>query len=165
MVPIGQFIGSSFPKLRLGSIITGPFEQISNFFPESAPVLFGALLKYGSSKKNYETFTGSDTAADFAGIAVNEIAASSNTYPGVKTQYEIAEPGNVLVVGSIAIKFSVTPAADAANAVEGSKVYVDAATGDVTDVATANILIPNLVFTGDSETVNEVLIVGVRKLY
>lgn len=165
---IGQFLGTSFQTLRQGSIITGPFEQISNFFPETAPVLFGALLKYGSSKKKYVTMVGDETDASvFAGIAVNEIAASSSTYPGVKVQYEIAEPGNVLITGSIVVPFSTAAEADVANATEGAKVYLDAVTGLVSDTinVAANLLIPNLVFTGDSETVNEVLLVGVRKLY
>lgn len=167
-MPIGQFLGSSFPKLRLGSVITGPFEQMSNFFPESAPVPFGALLKYGSSKKNYLQMDGSETDASvFAGIAVSEIASASSTYPGTKTQYEVAEPGAVLIQGSIAVLFTESASGDVANVAEGGKVYLDAEDGQVSDTANtaANLLIPNLVFTGDVETVDGVTIVGVRKLY
>lgn len=173
-MPIGQFLGGSFPKLRLGSIITGPFEQISNFFPESAAVPFGALLKYGSSKKKYDVTDGSETDASvFAGIAAGEIAAASSTYPGTKTQYEIAEPGNVLIQGAIAVGLSSATGTDVDDAVEGAKVYL-ADDGLVTTAAdnglaspddVAYLLLPNLIFTGDTETVDGVTLVGVRKLY
>lgn len=165
-MPIGQFLGSSFPKLRLGSVITGPFEQLSNFFPETAAVPFGSLLKYGSSKKNYVVMEGDETDATvFAGIAVSEIAAASSTYPGTKTQYEVAEPGTVLIQGAIAVKFTTTDSITLPT--EGDKVYLDAVTAMVTttDNTGANLLIPNLIFTGDVETVGDDTLVGVRKLY
>lgn len=170
---IGQFLGSSFPKLRVGQILTGPFEQTANFHPDAVVVPFGSLLKFGSSKKYYAVMAGTETDATlFAGIAVAEIAGSPTSYPGTKTQYEIGEAGSVLVMGSIAVPFATTSNADVANATEGAAVYLDRATGLVTDAdedtagtPVAHIAIPNLVFTGDSDTVDGVLLVGVKKLY
>lgn len=173
MPAIGQFLGANFPKLRQGAIITGPFEQISNFFPKTAVVPFGSLLMFTGTLKNYDVLGGTALAAAitagdaglFAGIAVSELAATPATYPGQKVQYEIAEPGNVLLQGSIAVPFTTTQAADVDNAVEGAKVYIDAVTAKVTDVATSNLLVPNLVFTGHAEVADTVTLVGVRKLY
>jgi hypothetical protein len=172
-MPIGQFLGASFPKLRQGAIITGPFEQVSNFFPKTAVVPFGSLLMYTGTLKNYDVLGGAalasaitaEDASLFAGVAVSEIAATPATYPGIKTQFEIAEPGNVLIQGSIAVPFTTTAAADVDLATEGSKVYVDAVTAKVTNVSTNNLLVPNLVFTGHVEVADQVTLVGVRKLY
>jgi hypothetical protein len=175
-MPIGQFLGSKFPGLRLGSIITGPFEQIANFFPETAAADFGALMKYGSTKKNYVKMVGDETDMSvFAGIVHSEVAASSYTYPGVKTRFEIAEPGNILIQGAIAVKFTDNDEADVTDATEGKPVYLDSSNGMVTcnveaDAVGENdpvafVKIPNLIFTGDTETIDEVVLVGVRKLY
>lgn len=172
-MPIGQFLGASFPKLRQGHIITGPFEQVSNFFPATAVVPFGSLLMYTGGQKNYDVLGGAALASAisagdaglFVGVAVSEIAATSAAYPGQKTQYEVAEPGNVLIQGAIAVPFTSTAGADADNAVEGAKVYIDAATALVTDVAAGNLLVPNLLFTGHVEVSDTVTLVGVRKLY
>ena len=170
---IGQFLGSSFPKLRLGQLLTGPFEQVDHFYPQGAPVVFGTLLKYGSSKKYYAAMTGAETdATTFAGIAVIEQAASPSSYPGTKTRYELGEAGNVLVVGSIAVELSASTGTDADDAVEGAKVYLGA-DGKVTPAASdgaaqdpvSYLLLPNLIFTGDVETSDSVTLVGVRKLY
>jgi len=171
---IGQFLGAGFPKLRRGKLLTGPFEQIDHFNPQGAPVVFGSLLKYGDSKKYYAAMAGNETNASlFAGIAVAEEAGSPRNYPGTKTQYELGEPGNVLVVGSIAVELSAAVNTDADNVAEGGKVYLGTdgkATPAADNGLTAGdkvdyLLLPELVFTGDVETLDGVTLVGVRKRY
>ena len=171
---IGQFLGSSFPKLRKGQLLTGPYEQIGHFHPQGAPVVFGALLKYGDSKKYYAAMAGNETdAALFAGIAVLTESGSPTSYPGTKTQYELGEAGNVLIHGSIAVELSAAVNTDADDVAEGGKVYMGT-DGKVTPVATNGLaagdlvnylLLPELVFTGDVEVVDGTTLVGVRKRY
>lgn len=168
---IGQFYGSALPKMHKGKRLTGAFEQIDSFFPVGNPVEFGALVKFTSNKKYYETMVGDETDANlFAGIATAELVVAGTTYPGTKTRYEVGEPANVLIQGCIAVELDAD--ADAGNIIEGGKVYMSAA-GKVTPEAddgatpTANnhLLLPNLVFTGDVETIDGETLVGVRKLY
>lgn len=171
---MGKIYGSNIPKLRLGHLITGPFEQIGNFHP-AAPVEFGTLLKFTANKLHYVAMKGDETDANlFAGIALVEKAGTPNAYPGTKTRYEAGEPGNVLKVGNVAVIFSTEDGADADDIIEGGAVYLDN-TGKVTQAADNGktggdkveyLLLPNLVFTGDV-FVNEdsVTLVGVRKLY
>lgn len=170
---VGKFYGSSYPSLRLGVINKGPFEQVGNFHPQ-AQVPFGTLLKYTANKKEYVAMEGNETdAAVFAGIALAEKAASSTTYPGTKTQYEVGEPANVLIVGHTVVELSSADGTDADDATEGAKVYLGS-DGKVTTAAdngkTAGdkvdyLLLPNLVFTGDVEVQGTKTLVGVRKLY
>lgn len=162
---IGQFYGTSFPKLRLGHLITGPFEQIGNFHPE-APTEFGTLLKYTTNKLHYVGLVGTETdlADKFAGIALVEKAGSPHRYPGTKERYEIGEPGNVLKVGSVAVLLSADDAAAVGDVTEGGLVYLGT-DGRVSAIAGTDNLIPGLIFTGDVEAHGEQTLVGVRKLY
>lgn len=160
---IGQFVKQGFKELRAGMIITGPFEQIGNFFPEEAAIPFGTLLAYGTEKKQYKALKGTDAVTAFAGVAVAEIAAAGTTYPGVKTQFEIMEAGNVLIQGSISTFLSVDGVA--ANVKEGGAVFIGTDGRASTVAQESGVAIPNLIFTGDVEVVGTVTLVGVKKLY
>lgn len=166
---IGQIYGTSFSKLRLGQVITGPFEQIGNFHP-AAPVEFGTLLKFTTNKKHYVAMDGTEKdPALFAGIALAELAGTPHQYPGTKTRYEVGEPGNVLIVGTAVVELTADADVDAEGINEGGKVYLGT-DGKVTTKAVVETNVEvnrltNLVFTGDVEVQDGITLVGVRKLY
>lgn len=166
---IGKFYGASYPKLRLGNVITGPFEQIGNFHPV-AETEFGTLLKYTANKLHYVPMVGDERDASlFAGIALVEKAGTPHEYPGTKGRYEIGEPGNVLKVGNAAVLFTTEEGADADVIREGGKVFLGTdgrvSTKAIEEEGIAVNLLPNLVFTGDIEGNGDDTLVGVRKLY
>lgn len=158
---IGQFYGSALPKMHKGKRIAGVFEQVGSFFPATAPIEFGTLVKYTANKKFHEAMEGDETNANlFAGIALAEMVVAGSTYPGTKTRYEVGEAANLLIVGQVAVELSST--GDVEDIIEGGKVFLGT-DGKVSTAGTT--VLPNLVFTGDVEADGAVTLVGVRKLY
>jgi len=163
---MAKILGTSFAKkFRLG-YLTSNLNRIGRFTPEDVPVAFGQLLKYGSSNGHYEACDGTEDANQIAGVSVYDQAKTGSTYPGTITEIPFGEYGDALVTGDIVVEFSATVAADVANAVEGAPVYLDIVTGKVTDVLTANTLLPQFIFLGLTEAgENAAVLVAVRKLY
>jgi hypothetical protein len=159
-------------KFRLG-YLTSNYNRIGRFTPEETAVGFGKLLKYGSSLGHYEVVEGNETSAHvIAGVSVYAQAKTGTTYPGTIEVIPFGEFGDNLLVGDIVVELSTHAGIDAADAVEGARVYLandgkvspDASHG--TSPVVNHLLLPQFIFLGLAEVAEDgTKLVAVRKLY
>jgi hypothetical protein len=159
-------------KFRLGYLVSN-YNRIGRFTPEETAVGFGKLLKYGSSLGHYEVVEGNETSAHvIAGVSVYAQAKTGTTYPGLITSIPFGEYGDNLLIGDVVVELSKHAGIDAADVVEGARVYLandgkvspDASHG--TSPVVNNLLLPQFIFLGQVEVAeNGDTLVSVRKLY
>lgn len=169
---MAKILGTELRAKFDAGYLTSTLNRIARFTPEQDPIGFGVLLKYGTSTGHYEAVDGTETDATvIAGVSVFAQAKTGTTYPGTITSIPFGEYGDALIQGDIVVGVSEF-VADAADIVEGAKVYLatdgllspDASHG--LSPVVNHLLLPQFIFTGESET-NEAgdLVASVRKLY
>ncbi len=104
---------------------------------------FGApvFLKGDNQIRNYATAT-DETDAAFLGFAVAEVKQATS-YNSNEVKYATKSPVDVITRGTIVVQLGTTTETPLA----GGKVYLVAATGKITSVATSNIELTNCKFT------------------
>lgn len=93
----------------------------------SAAILFGTPVVLASDGSGVKNWANTNSAADFAGIAVREIK-TENTYGQGDAKYNPGDTVDVLTRGSIVVKCTLDATATT-EPVKGGKVYIRKATG------------------------------------
>lgn len=127
------------------------------------PAQFGDLVGYSETKGYFEKLTAVTKAADVAGIVLATNVKLNLTWPEGNINVMPGEAFNLLINGFIAVKLDA--AATEAKVLPNAQVYVTPSatlTTEINDGAesnpVANFALPNVVFTGEVEEQNGVLI-------
>jgi len=159
---MSMILSEKIQSLWLGKSPT-TFEMVTGFTPDRAAIPFGTVLVYGSDTKRYAAATGATIASDIAGVAINPLLKTEFT----ADSYEVGEWGECLIRGDIAVELS--SEGTIGDATEGALVYMGvdgklSTTFQTGEGAPVDPL-PNFIFLGINEEVDDVVLVAVRKLY
>ncbi len=146
-----QTIGKDFPHGFAGSYAYQP-DMIVKTRPAggSAPIPFGAPLKYGDDGKSVVPMGAGDTADVFAGIASREVKSSINYLDQGVGVYAVGEPVSVFMRGAVNVKVQKgTPALN-------GKVYIRVAA----DAAYPGAAVGGIEAEADSTAANTVELTG-----
>ena len=115
----GQVVGIELPLGYPGSFARTPDCIIMNrlVYADSSDIAFGTAVVLNADN-TYSAFGATNTAADFAGIAVREVKMAVNYANQNEVSYQAGQPCDVLERGSIVVQCKKgTPTA-------GGKVYI-----------------------------------------
>ena len=153
-----MIINKQLKKFQVG------FPTISDKYNVAGAVLtganavnFGDLVKISSTKGYFEAITDTITLAQIGGFVVGTNVKLALDYPATEGSVKVMpnEAFNLLVNGFIAIELDAD--AIASDIVPNAPVYVILATGKCTTSSNASagtiVALPNVVFTGETETI------------
>lgn len=155
---MGMIINKQLKKFQVGfPTISDKYNVAGAILTGSNAVNFGDLVKLSTDKGYFEAITSTITLADLGGFVVGTNVKLALDYPATEGSVKVlpGEAFNLLVNGFIAIELD----ADAVEAdiTPNAQAYVILATGKITTSTNASagtiVALPNVVFTGEVETV------------
>lgn len=156
---MAKILGTKLPAFRAGYLLN-TFNRISRGTPEQDPLVYGDLVKFGSSTGHYEPLDGTETSGDVCvGVVVHDMTHIE--YSGVNTSIVFGKFGDILVEGDIVVPVS-SGVADLTDIVEGGKVFIGADGRVSTQTGTLKEL-TQFRFLGVTEVVDGVELTAVRK--
>jgi hypothetical protein len=148
---MGLIIGKTgIPMFKVGyPTVSDKYNITGGTLAGETAVNFGDLVKFSSIKGYYEAITGAITLADIAGFVLATNVKLATEWPGTDESVKVlpGEAFNLVLPGSyLAIELDSTAVEDDVKA--NAQVYAIPATGKCTTVATSNLALPGVVFTG-----------------
>lgn len=125
----GYTIGKSLTRGFFGNVARSidTIIEASQNKESTAAIAFGAPVAYNSGATGVKNWANTNSATDFAGIAVREVK-TEGTYGSNVAEYAAGEVMDVLKRGSVIVKCTMDSTAQTAP-VKGAKVYIRKATG------------------------------------
>lgn len=154
---MGMIIKNKLKKFQVGfPTISDKYNVAGGTLTGSTAVNFGDLVKLSSTKGYFEAITSTITLDEIGGFVVGTNVKLALDYPATAGSVKVLpnEALNLLVNGFIAIELDAD--AVAGDIVPNAPAYVILATGKITTSSNASagtiVALPNVVFTGETET-------------
>lgn len=156
---MAKILGTKLPAFRAGYLLN-TFNRVSRGTPEQGPLVYGAIVKFGSATGHYDAVDGTELSADVVvGVVVHDMTHIE--YSGVNTSVAFGKFGDILVEGDIVVPVSVD-VVDLTDIVEGGKVYLGS--DGMVSIQTGTLVeLTQFRFLGVTETVDGVALTAVRK--